>query len=867
MYALAEKVLDPSVPLKDKRTYLVSLLYYKNLPAEPEENIKIIEELLSSPETRRDGLLFLRTALERREKLNEESMGFRVCEILKESDDYSVKELSYSILTVIVERLFKSSQRSDSANDFLSRLIPVLMTKISENEWALGAIQCLAVCLKEIHLIPPSLKNEFEDFLLEQIDCVSTDSIEAIADCYVAFMHCIAKGSPKLYKEEWLIHYKKMLTTMQQILNNFVLFITSDQMRKVPLDENLILPMPPLPDDVYISRLSETRRFVNLCKCLAKMISSCPEHPVHVPVLDTLNFVSRMFNLQELVQGTSTSVEVADVIALLPMMQDAVFVLLEALILKFDLRECIYFVVALLETAIKISTSNTISRFAISRLRFMTWSILHNFLKRHGAKSGNLFANSAVIIEELLKDISVSTVQREQTSKPHQSIQHPERNNSKNYVSDISSCTEALKALRYLIATSKSFIRRKNFEEILTNVLCISKKVQVLQTSPEFPFPYTDEDCRKHLLQLLMTLLICKYPIQASSGMEIIKIVDNAIYDPSIKVTGLIHHALLIFDLYLHPNKPSPESSAALDKSSDADVLNVIENEQVSAWENVNMCVMNNNLHIEKVSVPSETPYRVAEVFHSHNENDLHQRDFVPAEAFSPHYSEQQDEGLCNGDDAGNVLNSSQSHDSIEYEDDIEEVRSYTEEEMNQDLAMAEEPIYIPTQSVKSSHVNSTNEQSDGAVEEYDELTQRKNNLIPIHNSNNGDIQQNGMCSTDEELPSTSCQKDIPENGAYAYEEEDVEEEEEDEEGDGDGDEEYEVDEEEETPYVPSRKHGAEYLDANLPSNKRLKVDDEEVEHEEETEGNSESDNRSPTFPEMCADFNLVEAESVNTAS
>ncbi|XP_035208951.1 uncharacterized protein LOC118183496, partial [Stegodyphus dumicola] len=413
-------------------------------------------------------------------------------------------------------------------------LIPVLMTKISENEWALGAIQCLAVCLKEIHLIPPSLKNEFEDFLLEQIDCVSTDNIEAIADCYVAFMHCIAKGSPKLYKEEWLIHYKKMLTTMQQILNNFVLFITSDQMRKVPLDENLILPMPPLSDDVYISRLSEARRFVNLCKCLAKMISSSPEHPVHVPVLDTLNFVSRMFNLQELVQGTSTSVEVADVIALLPMMQDAAFVLLEALILKFDLRECIYFIVTLLETAIKSSTSITISGFATSRLRFMTWSILHNFLKRHGARSGNFFANRAVIIEELLKDISV-TVQREQTSKPYQTIQHPERKNSKNYISGISSCIEALKALRYLIATSKSFIRRKNFEEILTNVLCISKKVQVLQTSPEFPFPYTDEDCRKHLLQLLMTLLICKYPIQASSGMEIIKIVDNAIYDPSIK--------------------------------------------------------------------------------------------------------------------------------------------------------------------------------------------------------------------------------------------------------------------------------------------------------------------------------------------
>lgn len=853
MLNMMKRVSEPSVSYADKLMFMTSLGLNHGIGS---DNIAPIADnictLIASDSTRYIGLQALEIALRENSDIYcKARWNIILYETLKDSGANILKEQACKILCMTMP--FMANDITGSSNDlqgFFKDLFPFLLEKIDENvEWADGATKCVHTCLKTFPQALVRYQDQLLGIILNQISSsVSSKLFEVIADCFSELPNCKRDNDPNSFQDRWKNQYMKTLKTIQVLMSSFnIPNDGSDEIREVQSEEYIFMEEDD-DDNMFTAYMKQVRRFINLCKCLAKMLSTHSKITVSYPARLTLECLLPLYTLPEKIKITRPEHELF--FSYVAQMQIAALAVVESVILSCNTVHNTLLLRSLIVCALR-SSKSVISTEVVSHLRFAVWKLLGIWLTSQGIQVSSEIVQRSEIIDELLKDISVELKETSQASSSVAS-HHKSKKNVSSSVGNKSFykkknqqlvCKEALKSLESLMITGAPYMSKEKNQEISTKIMQICHKLRFSDSS--FPSPYDDERCRKRLYSALLALVVTSKPSDVQSLQGAVLIYRNASKDPSFKVRNIVNKSVAVCRLSLHPKRPPP-AVCSDEKQRQSNISNQMF--KYSEWASEDYIP---NIQIETVSeAPENIEAKIED--HFHNEIEIQSEEYMEVEQ---HYPEQTVESQCNGEEIIRSRSSSQCQDEVESEDEDEEEdeeRSYGDEEMNQEVQ--QENVY-PVNSRKLQSLNPVHISpiQNADEPEYQELrpTEKTESNVVAADSDNKNMQLNGKPCTvpDEEVPSSSTQPTIAnENGIYNLDEDDLEDEEDDE------------DEEEENASFPAEKK-VEYYDPPL---KKQKMDIAEVKEDVQNE-EREQNSRSPTLAEMKADFCCTEVEDVKS--
>ncbi|GFX19958.1 uncharacterized protein TNCV_1435181 [Trichonephila clavipes] len=555
MWPLSQMV-EPNMSMDDKIMFFHLIGNSENCKLEKgneEDFVKArIQELIALPMKRKEGLVLMHTAMKQNSKLYLENWGPVIIGSLKCPDSYIPKKLILKILKIIVENFSQESVYNDAFEKFIPDILPLLLNL--EDETYQHCCHTLAVLMRCIPKIVGPHLIEIEIFLLKKLDSMCTKTVEAIAECFAALPTCQMhfKKTRVDFKDTWLDVYHKILNTIHLILID-ILQMSGDDSECINTDTMKVFTIP-IQESEKCSILSRIRTFSTFCKCLAKMMSS-ETSLVEVPIDEVLLSVQRIFRVTNVLKLTNQDPNLRLLKMAFPVMLNAVFVVFEAIILNFTIIQqsgnVVMFICKSLE-GIHAASHNGTSTW---RARSAVWKFCTIWLVRFGTKSSFQMVREKFLIEEILKDIALDNTDGKQPKLTHGIKSEVTVKDSK-----VLACAEALKALRVMLVNGGCFMESICMDNIFSTVMDIARELMLyLNSSKQFPFPYSNEKCRKRLYDVLLACSLAGDLLQPKCMMISVNIFELALKDKSTKVSEVCHKGFKYCKLFLNPVKPPPD--------------------------------------------------------------------------------------------------------------------------------------------------------------------------------------------------------------------------------------------------------------------------------------------------------------------
>ncbi|GFQ70109.1 uncharacterized protein TNCT_192961 [Trichonephila clavata] len=868
MWPLLRKAYELNLSIEDKMMYFNLFVNSHNLKLEKEDEDFVktkVQELISLPTKRNEGLVLMLTAMEQDPTLYIENWGPIIIGSIKCPGSYISKKLTLKILNRIVVNFSQESVYNDAFQKFIPHILPLLLKL--DDEIYRHSCHTLAVLMRCIPKIVGPHMDEIEEFLFKKMDSMCTKTVEAIAECFAALPTCQMhfKKTKMVFKDMWRDIYRKISNTFHLILND-ILLMSGDDSECININNTNVFKIP-VQESETCTVLSRIRTFQTICKCLAKMLSS-ETSQVELPIEDVLLAIQRVFRVTNLVKLSNTDPNRELLKMAFPGMLNAVFVVFEAIILNFTIIEQCSNIVMFISKSLEGIHAASYNETSTRQARSAVWKLCNIWLTQFGAKGSSQMVREKFLIQEILKDIALDKTDSKQPKLTNEIKSEITVKNSKVLV-----CAEALKVLRIMILTGNCFMEKNCMDNISSTVIDIARELMLhLNLSKQFPFPYSNEKCRKRLYDVLLTCSIVGDPLQAKCIMKSVNIFRIALRDKSAKVSEVCHKGFKYCKLFLNPVKPPPDMIGF----SNSDLFNktvVPTNEAIKEnWQN-----------------PSDMG-RSSDVDMSNEEDQS-----------------QEEEGCNNTDDSIRL-----SHDHEE-EDDYGNYRPVSNESQNlDDRNPDEEELY--GSEIDSSQINIMKVKSCQDEHQLVEMKtekhvseEREANVPTYHNTHENTMHTNQNCADseseeeeeemEEETHVTNYGREnvngieYPEEEDGDHDEEDVEEEEEEDINEGDDE------------YMSDGKHSTDHYDERIVKRQRVMVEAEADEtrvntsplsassseggtqneyqvnnkysprnkkttvltniKDEENQNDSEKAVRSPTVKEMCGDFVLAEPESI----
>ncbi|GFS94660.1 uncharacterized protein NPIL_509301 [Nephila pilipes] len=875
MWPVLTEVLDSIVSNDDKVTYYNLIVSAHNLKLDNEAEIDFlkakIQELVSSPMKRNEGLVLMYAAMEQDSTLYIENWGRIIIGSLKCPDSYIPKKLTLKILNKIVTNFSQESIYKDAFQKFIPEILPLLLNL--DNEVYEHRCHTLALCMKCVPQILGPHGDVIEKFLLKKLDTSCIKTSEAIAECFAALPICLMhfRKIKTTYMDVWLDVYLRILNTIQSVLND-ILLTPGDESGCVNVESLEMFDIPFQDGETY-SVLSRIRVFSTFCKCLAKMMSS-ETCRVQVPIEDLFLSIQRVFQVTNIIKVSDETLKCGLLRLAFPIMLNAVLVVLEAVILNFPIIDQCGNVARVIVKSLEGISAASFSETSTSQSRSTVWKLSNVWLTQYGSKGSSEFVREQFLIQEVLRDIEMDNTDVSQPQYQYSC------NGIKSEVTPrdkVLVCAEALKVLRTMIQTGSFFMEKNCMDKISSTVIKVARRLLLhLNPSKQFPLPYSDEKCRKRLFDVLLTCSIAGDPLQTKCVMKSVNIFRIALKDPSIKVSEVCHRAFKYCRFFLNPKKPPPD---------------------VIRYSNPNPNMFNTTPPtIEKVKVAWQNPSywggRSEEIDMSNEEAQNQEENGYN----NPDESVREEEEEEDQDDEDDQEYSNYRAESSEVQD--------LDDDQNQDEV---EELY--GSGMDSSQINVLNVESCQGESRVAEMRTEKHvseekeaNVPTYHNShestmranqNSADSEFEEVEEEEEETPVSNYVRENVNGMEYVEEEDDGH--------DDEDNEDEEINEECGDGYQSDGKRSADHCDEREAKRQKMlvKVDADETEvnnnsspscssedgteidaqvnnkhspknkkntlnslSNEENQNDSEVAERSPTVKEMCGDFVLAEPES-----
>ncbi|GFY73963.1 uncharacterized protein TNIN_25341 [Trichonephila inaurata madagascariensis] len=503
-------------------------------------------------ENSKEGLVLMHTAMKQDSKLYIENWGPIIIGSLKCHDSYIPKKLVLKILNVIVENFSQESVYNDAFQRFIPEILPLLLNV--DDETYRHCCHTLAVLMRCIPKIVGAHLDEIEKFMLKKLDSMCTKTIEAIAECFAALPTCQMhfKKTRAPFKDIWLDIYLKILNTIQLILND-ILQMSGDDSECINAGTKKVFKIP-IQDPEKCSILSRIRTFSTFCTCLAKMMSS-ETSLVEVPIEEVLLSIQRVFRVTNVLKLSDQDPNRGLLKMAFPLMLNAVFAVFEAIILNFTIIEQSSNIVMFIGKSLEGIHAASYNGTSTCQARSAVWKFCKIWLTQFGAKGSSQMVREKFLIQEVLKDIALDNTDGKQPELTNGIKSEVTVKDSKVLV-----CAEALKVLRIMILTGGCFMEKSCVDNISSTVIDIARELMLhLNLSKQFPFPYSDEKCRKRLYDVLLTCSIAGDPLQSKCIMKSVNIFRIALRDKSPKVSEVCHKGFKYCKLFLNPMKPPPD--------------------------------------------------------------------------------------------------------------------------------------------------------------------------------------------------------------------------------------------------------------------------------------------------------------------
>ncbi|KAF8792395.1 hypothetical protein HNY73_003996 [Argiope bruennichi] len=473
-------------------------------------------------------------------------------------DSVIAREIPLNILNRMIINFGSVTDYSEVFSKLMNDILSFLSESDGDKIYKLSC-QSLALYMKYLPEIAGSRINDIEEILVKELNNPYGEVIEAIGDCFAALPTCLLryhKTNSIQYKDTWCNLIKKFLNTMHLSLNN--LMNLSEDMKEYVDVSDLPLFVIPSSDDIPVAQIDS---FKSLCQCMAKVMSS-ESDSVRLPITDVLEALLRIFQVEKKIKDSNTAVRGYFILGF-PHLLYGAYVVIEALILNFQMMEQSHNFMAFIRMSLD-AMEQTFSQSSVDEMRVSTWKLVNVWLKQYGMKGSYELVKEKSILQKILLDIDIE-------GKPLKSSNIEEKNQKPN-ANKIFACTHALKVLKSLLEVGSAYMEKSSLNKISSALLRISKLV-LRHVSPKkiYPFPYSDDKCRKMLFDVLQTSLMFCDPSLSRYFIEAFYIFKAASKDPSTKVTRICHRFRKLSRYYLNPRKPPPEAV----KFSNHNTLNI----------------------------------------------------------------------------------------------------------------------------------------------------------------------------------------------------------------------------------------------------------------------------------------------------
>ncbi|GIY64761.1 uncharacterized protein CDAR_302921 [Caerostris darwini] len=878
--------------LKQRVAYY-NLIKQNNLKLEDDSIVSIkkkIDELMGKPTTRNEGLILLYNAILQNSSFFVENWGQIIMGSLMATDSFLSKELVLKVLNEIITNFSHEHVCQQSFQKIIPLVMPLLLNM--KDEPIKHTLHTLALCMKNLPDLLGNYVPDIEKFLVKQLSNSDTEVVLASAECFATLPLCVAyseKGKFTL-REMWKETFLKALNTIEIVLNGIL-----KNKEKIDYIDCATLPHFKVPifkedetfSDEDCSILPLIKIFGTLCQWIGKMLrtEACT---VDVPVSELFGTFQRIFSIEEVLQINGVDKPRYSLLKLsYPLLLNSSFIILEALISNIPMIEendsFVKFMLRCLDVTKILVETESVKK----HIRGCIWKLLSMWLKRCGSKGVYELITNETLINEVLLDIDID---RTESFKPkiESNFTYVERGHKEK----AEACAQGLKVLKNLIQNGGGIMSKNYMDRIWIEVLNSARYMTlILNSSKVKQAPYSDELCRKMLLEVLLTCSVSSNPLNMKNiilSQNMFKLVSNK--DTSLKVFDVCNRANKWFQHFFHPRTPLPRALCH-PKANNKSQSEIIENIK-SHWDNS----LHNGLSADdRITDAATTTQRESVYCNMENEADMMSAEQLEDNSQMTHHSYRKQ--------------SSQSDESLrgfEYEPDYDEI--------------ATEPSYIPGDSLKIApiHTSAVNvqssevEQSSNAEMKTDvqnsEDTTRAHGYQCSENEKDQVVEiLDDAVSEKESSPVKPLKEDATiSNGLKEYENEEIDDDAGDEGDEEDEDEEEEEEEDEEEnenqsnnrythesdderaakrPRISTEEEQVDEGEEKEESSSQLQSDDEENEEAEndddiprQTETSSQEKNSdesqggcelaerssSPTITEMCEDLVLAEPTEIS---
>ncbi|GIZ04284.1 uncharacterized protein CEXT_271661 [Caerostris extrusa] len=758
------------------------------------------------------GLILLYNAILQNSSFFVENWGQIIMGSLMATDSFLSKELVLKVLNEIITNFSHEHVCQQSFQKIIPLVMPLLLNM--KDEPIKHTFHTLALCMKNL----PDLLGNYV-----QLSNSDTEVVQASAECFATLPLCVAYSEKGKYtlREMWKEMFLKALNTIEIVMNGIL-----KNNQKTDYIDCASLPHFKVPifqedetfSDEDCSILPLIKIFGTLCQWIGKMLrtEACT---VDVPVSELFGTFQRIFSIEDVLQTNGVDTPRYSLLKLsYPLLLNSSFIILEALISNIPMIEENDSFVKFMRRCLDV-TNILVERESVKKhIRGCIWKLLSMWLKRCGSKGVYELITNETLINEILLDIDID---RTESFKPKMESNftcvergHKEKSEA---------CAQVLKNL---IQNGGGIMSKNDMDRIWIAVLNSARYMTlILNSSKVKQAPYSDELCRKMLLEVLLTCSVSSNPLNMKNiilSQNMFKLVSNK--DTSLKVFDVCNRANKWFKHFFHPRAPLPRALCH-PKANNKSRSEIIENIK-SHWDNT----LHNGLSAgDRITDAATTTQRESVYCNMENEANMISAEQVEDNSQMTRHSYRKQ--------------SSQSDESLrgfEYEPDYDQI--------------ATEPSYIPGDSLKVApiHTSAVNvqssevEQSSNAEMKTDVQNSEGTTRAHGYQFSENDKDQvveilDDAVSEKESSPVKPLKEDATVFNGLKEDDDAGDEGDEEDEDEDDDEEEEEEEEDEEENENRSIRYAHESDDERAAKRPRISSEDEQVDDEEEEEEKEES--------------------------
>ncbi|XP_069104117.1 proline-, glutamic acid- and leucine-rich protein 1-like isoform X2 [Argopecten irradians] len=554
-------------------------LFTLQKPGKLQEVIGHINTCLNSAKQRVDGLVLLDKVLEQcvTEVFTQNTLTWIrfMIQIFQSHDPPSVQRLACFVCGKILDIVSDFTSLSREITSLVPQIISALL--LAPSEWRNEACLCINSCMLNYPGPCATFKGKIDAFVVKELsnDLVSKEVVR----CYALLSRCGGGGNMGLkHTEGWSIQLNRVVHGLHMVLDLLYEQLDTVAPPKKEEDGSRALPLGEVPESYPERYHTLVSRYQAYCSCLQALLSESFPALVKVPAQVILTLVCRILSVNCKTLTARPSTQRLLLAGFIPSIHKLAISLLQSLIkcCKRHLLPHSKLVLTVLvqELIWSHSTPNYGQTRPYSELRKTVYSCLaqwfqvsHTFVEtttEDSALSEEILHDAAMQLDTL--KLSSGTGEGSSRGDP----QPPPRKKKKIGYQEISQgissqrkvdrlagadlVTAALDTLYWWLTALGSQMSQK----ILQNIqeFAVTACLAMFQKRKNHDIPYSDPNCRYHVLRVLHACCLVPHPSTPSPLHCSLGIFRMGLQDQTCMVSRFCMEAQRVLEVLIHPRAP-----------------------------------------------------------------------------------------------------------------------------------------------------------------------------------------------------------------------------------------------------------------------------------------------------------------------